>query len=181
MKPRYCRLFWLVISILAIHQFLPTLCVAADVLNPNSAVQPGNLGRDVNPFIGTGGVSYLCGNNFPGATLPFGMVRLSPDTVSLLGARATNSSGYYFPDQRILGFSHTRLAGTGATDGGSFLVIPCNAETAKSRGRGLNIAYSHQHERAFPGYYGVTLPRHRHVFVGPVSHGTSVVQCDRPP
>ena len=158
MKPSDLRPLWLVISILTIHQLLATVSVAGDALKPNPAVQPGTLGSDVNPFIGTGGVTYLCGNNFPGATVPFGMVRLSPDTVSLLGNRASNSSGYYYPDQRILGFSHTRLAGTGATDGGNFLVIPCTAETAKSHRRGLNSAYSHQQERAFPGYYGVTLP-----------------------
>ncbi len=66
------------------------------------------------------------------------------------GQRASNSSGYYYPDQRILGFSHTRLAGTGATDGGNFLVIPCTAETAKSHRRGLN-------SRVFPSA-GTRLP-----------------------
>ena len=126
---------------------------------PKPAVAPGELGQEVNPFIGTGGVPYLCGNNFPGATVPFGMVRLSPDTASPLGPRATNSSGYYYGDSRLLGFSHTRLAGTGATDGGNFLVIPCTAETAAASRQGLNAAYSHQQETAFPGYYGVELPR----------------------
>jgi predicted alpha-1,2-mannosidase len=126
---------------------------------PAPLVQPGKLGRDVNAFIGTGGVSYLCGNNFPGAAVPFGMVRLSPDTVSVLGQRATNSSGYFYSDPKILGFSHTRLVGTGATDGGNFLVIPCTAETAKSHRRGLNATYSHENEVAFPGYYGVGFPR----------------------
>ena len=125
---------------------------------PNPTVPPGDLGRDVNPFIGTGGISYLCGNNFPGATVPFGMVRLSPDTVSLLGKRATNSSGYFFSDPRILGFSHTRLAGTGATDGGNFLVVPCLTESVKAHRRGLNVSFSHHNEVAFPGYYGVQLP-----------------------
>jgi predicted alpha-1,2-mannosidase len=157
MKPRDYSPFELVFSILTIHQLLATAAVAGDGPKPNPAVQPGTLGSEVNPFIGTGGLTYLCANNFPGASVPFGMVRLSPDTVSLLGKRASNSSGYYYPDQRILGFSHTRLAGTGATDGGSFLVIPCTAETAKSHRRGLNSEYSHQQERAFPGYYGVTL------------------------
>jgi predicted alpha-1,2-mannosidase len=150
--------FWLAISLLAFRPVLATVAVAGDPPKPSPAVQPGKLGRDVNPFIGTGGVTYLCGNNFPGAAVPFGMVRLSPDTVSQLGTRASNSSGYYYRDQRVIGFSHTRLAGTGATDGGNFLVIPCTAETAKSYRRGLNSEYSHQQERAFPGYYGVTLP-----------------------
>ncbi len=133
--------------------------VFAESWVPSPPVQPGKLGRDVNPFIGTGGVSYLCGNNFPGATVPFGLMRLSPDTVSLTGNRATNTSGYYHADARILGFSHTRLAGTGATDGGAFLVIPCVAETAKRHRRGLNADYSHQNEVAFPGYYGVGFPK----------------------
>ena len=158
MKPRDNRPFRLAISILAVHTLVATASVAGRCTKPNPAVQPGTLGRDVNPLIGTGGLTYLCGNNFPGATVPFGMVRLSPDTVSLLGSRATNSSGYFYSDPRILGFSHTRLAGTGATDGGNFLVIPCIAETAKSYRRGLDSAYSHEQERAFPGYYGVALP-----------------------
>src|SRR4051794_41648509 len=115
---------WLVFSLLAINQTVATVSLADDALKPNPAVGPGTLGSEVNPFIGTGGVTYLCGNTFPGATVPFGMMRLSPDTVSPVGRRASNTSGYYYPDSRILGFSHTRLAGTGATDGGNFLVIP---------------------------------------------------------
>jgi predicted alpha-1,2-mannosidase len=134
--------------------------VAADKLQaPRPAVGPGPLGKEVNPFIGTGGVFYLCGNNFPGATVPFGAVRLSPDTVSILGKRATNSSGYYYSDARLLGFSHTRLAGTGATDGGNFLVIPTTADKVSAHRRGLNIEFSHQFETAVPGYYGLRLPK----------------------
>ncbi len=132
--------------------------IADDFRQPNPAVSPGPLGKEVNPFIGTGGVSYLCGNNHPGAGVPFGMMRLSPDTVSTLGARATNSSGYYYNDSRILGFSHTRLVGTGATDGGNFLVMPFAGDSTKLLWTGLNTSYSHDQERAFPGYYGVVLP-----------------------
>ena len=102
---------------------------AAQPTWPPSA-KPDDLGRHVNPFIGTGGISYLCGNDFPGATLPFGTVRLSPDTISDTGRKATNMSGYYYGDQRILGFSHTRLSGTGAVDGGNFLVVPSNGPVA---------------------------------------------------
>jgi predicted alpha-1,2-mannosidase len=159
MKPRIFARCWLVICILVIHHHhLAAVILAGDVQMPNPTVQPGTLGKDVNCFIGTGGAVYLCGNNFPGATVPFGMVRLSPDTASQPGNRASNSSGYYYADPQILGFSHTRLAGTGATDGGNFLVIPGTAETANSKRRGINGVHSHQHERAFPGYYGVTLP-----------------------
>src|SRR5262249_9244278 len=67
-----------------------------------ASAAPGAIGQHVNPFIGTGGVSYLCGNEFPGACVPFGMVRLSPDTISDSGRRATNTSGYYYRDSRIL-------------------------------------------------------------------------------
>jgi predicted alpha-1,2-mannosidase len=125
----------------------------------SKSAEPGELGRRVNPFIGTGGVYYLCGNDFPGATLPLGMVRLSPDTVSAAGRKATNSSGYFYTDERILGFSHTRLSGTGATDGGNFLVVPSIAPfSEKVRSQGLNARFSHDKETAFPGYYAVALP-----------------------
>ncbi len=158
MRPKQFTQTWLVIGVSAISQLLPMSTFADDTQKPSPTIQPGALGKDVNPFLGTGGISYLCGNNFPGAAVPFGMVRLCPDTVSILGTRASNSSGYFYSDPMILGFSHTRLVGTGATDGGNFLVIPCTAETAKSQRRGLNAEYSHESERAFPGYYGVSLP-----------------------
>ncbi len=126
---------------------------------PLTSARPGALGRQVNPFIGTGGLFYLCGNEFPGACLPFGMVRLSPDTVSNSGARALNTAGYYYRDERILGFSHTRLVGTGATDGGQFLVIPtAGRQPPDARRHGLDVTFSHKEEVAFPGYYTVNLP-----------------------
>ena len=59
MKPRDYSLLWLVNSILTIHQLLAMASIAGDALTPNPAVQPGPLGSDVNPFIGTGGVTYL--------------------------------------------------------------------------------------------------------------------------
>ena len=122
-------------------------------------IAPGELGRRVNPFIGTGGVYYLSGNLFPGATTPFGMVRLSPDTVSSTGRRARNTSGYYYRDERIVGFSHTRLSGTGATDGGNFLVIPgVTGQPAQSPRHGMNAPFSHKNEAAFPGYYAIKFP-----------------------
>lgn len=122
-------------------------------------LQPGKLGRWVDPFIGTGGVAVLCGNNFPGATMPFGMVRLSPDTVTQFGGKATNMSGYYYDDRYLLGFSHTRLVGTGAIDGGNFLVTPAAAPlTPEGLTQPERLAFSHDSERAFPGYYAVQLP-----------------------
>jgi predicted alpha-1,2-mannosidase len=121
--------------------------------------QPGPLGGMVNPMIGTGGIPVLCGNNFPGATVPFGMVRLSPDSVTPRGGKATNMSGYYHGDRHLLGFSHTRLVGTGAIDGGNFLVVPSIQPFQEQQFESdLRYEYSHETERAFPGYYSVWLP-----------------------
>jgi len=124
-----------------------------------TAFEPGRLGKNVNHFIGTGGFYWVCANNFPGASLPFGVVRLSPDTKSsVFGKEALNTSGYYFPDNRIMGFSHTRLSGTGATDGGHFRVIPSTGENGwEDYLEGKYAVFSHSSERAFPGYYAVQL------------------------
>ena len=122
---------------------------------------PGELGKWVNPFIGTGGIPWVCGHNFPGVSVPFGMVRLGPETASILiNKKALNTSGYYYGDNKILGFSHTRLVGTGATDGGHFLVFPAIGKvTQKIRNNGLYTKFSHEEEIAFPGYYSVKLPK----------------------
>ncbi len=124
-------------------------------------VTPGAIGRWVNPFIGTGGIPWVCGDNFPGVMVPFGMVRLGPETTSiLLHQRAVNTSGYYYGDEQILGFSHTRLNGTGATEGGHFLVTPAlRAIGPQSRRRGQVTTFSHSEEAASPGYYAVRLPK----------------------
>lgn len=112
--------------------------------------------RWVNPFIGTGGH----GHTFPGATLPFGMVQLSPDT------RIDNwdgSSGYHYSDDIIYGFSHTHLSGTGIPDGADILFMPTHqAPEFKKTGEGLfqlDVAskFSHRNEKAEPGYYSVKL------------------------
>ncbi|MBX3422075.1 MAG: GH92 family glycosyl hydrolase [Pirellulaceae bacterium] len=130
---------------------------AADLWPPPA--QPGALSSQVDPFIGTGGISFLCGNNFPGAMAPLGMVRLSPDTISPRGAKASNMSGYYYGDQQLLGFSHTRLVGTGAIDGGNCSVLPSVANLTDAELReGVSYRFSHDQEQAFPGYYAVMLP-----------------------
>ena len=124
-------------------------------------VQPKDLGRWVDPFVGTGGFPWVCGNNSPAAMVPFGMVRLGPETTSILiGKRALNTSGYYYGDERLRGFSHTRLDGTGATDGGHFLVMPSREPAVRSAQRkGRTTLFSHSQEAAFPGYYAVELPQ----------------------
>lgn len=123
-------------------------------------VVPGDLGRRVNAFVGTGGIPWVCGHNFPGAMVPFGMVRLCPETASMLiRKRALNTSGYYYGDDQILGFSHTRLSGTGATDGGHFLVVPAVGPVwPKPYRKGQYLGFSHREEVASPGYYAVNLP-----------------------
>ena len=129
--------------------------------NLQTKVQPGELGRWVNPFIGTGGIPWVCGHNFPGAMVPFGMVRLGPETASLLlRKRALNTSGYYYGDDQVLGFSHTRLNGTGATDGGHLLVMPAvEPVPPKTYRKGRTTTFSHREEIASPGYYAVKLPK----------------------
>ncbi len=137
-----------------------SLCSTAQFCSRPGGPTPGELGRSVNPFIGTGGLFYLSGNETPGACVPFGMARLSPDTVSNSGVRALNTSGYYYRDERLLGFSHTRLVGTGAVDGGQFLVVPAAAPKSLAALRhGLEVAFTHQDEAAFPGYYTLNLPK----------------------
>ena len=133
--------------------------------NQSENISPGNYGQHVNNFIGTGGFpAWVCGMNFPGATVPFGMVRLSPETVSLFpennllipNKKALNTSGYYYGDNRMLGFSHTRLAGTGATDGGHLLFTPTSTRPKDiDYHEDLYHNFSHDDEIAFPGYYSV--------------------------
>lgn len=75
------------------------------------SLHAGETTRYVNPFIGTGAVQGgLSGNNYPGATFPFGMVQLSPDTRE--APDWAQASGYDYNDETIYGFSHTRLSGS---------------------------------------------------------------------
>ncbi len=102
----------------------------------------------VNPFVGTGGH----GHTYPGATLPFGMVQLSPDN----GRSGWDwCSGYHYSDSVIRGFSHTHLSGTGIGDLCDISVTPAINQAADT----LPIVYhfSHQKETATPGFYAVNL------------------------
>lgn len=112
------------------------------------------LTRWVNPFVGTGGH----GHTFPGATLPFGMVQLSPDT-RMEGW--DGCGGYHYSDSIIFGFSHTHLSGTGVPDYADLLITPvCGAypNVPKYRdAQGYGATFSHAQEKAEPGYYQVEL------------------------
>ncbi|WP_432221035.1 GH92 family glycosyl hydrolase [Flavobacterium sp. TMP13] len=107
----------------------------------------------VNPFIGTDGP----GNTYPGATVPFGMVQLSPD-IGIPGW--DRIAGYFYQDSIISGFSHMHLSGTGAGDLYDILIMPTNSRFSK-RIEANNFKpfsrFSHEKETASPGYYAVDL------------------------
>ncbi len=105
----------------------------------------------VNPFIGTGGH----GHTYPGASMPFGMMQLSPDTRM---ADWDGSSGYHYSDSVIYGFSHTHLSGTGIPDYCDLLLMPFVGEV-KWNNKDYHSPFSHQHEKASPGYYEVMLDK----------------------
>nr|MBS9768704.1 GH92 family glycosyl hydrolase [Flavobacteriaceae bacterium] len=112
-----------------------------------------NLTQYVNPFIGTDGV----GNTYPGTTVPFGMVQLSPD----IGIGGWDRiAGYFYKDSIITGFSHTHLTGTGAGDLYDILTMPTNSRFNKrikeNNGKPFSH-FNHQNERATAGYYQVKL------------------------
>ncbi|MCJ7580419.1 MAG: glycoside hydrolase family 92 protein, partial [Candidatus Aminicenantes bacterium] len=110
----------------------------------------------VDPFIGTGGQ----GHTFPGASLPFGMVQLSPDT------RPTEKEGfigYHYSDDTIYGFSHTHLSGSNQADYGDILLMPTvgrvniHQGSAENTESGYCSKFDHDKEDASPGYYSVRL------------------------
>jgi len=108
----------------------------------------------VNPFIGTGGH----GHTFPGATLPFGMMQLSPDT-RLEGW--DGCSGYHYSDHQVYGFSHTHLSGTGVSDYGDLLLMPFSSDIQFHNGADGRAGYvsriDKSEETASPGYYKTLL------------------------
>ncbi|MCR5131200.1 MAG: GH92 family glycosyl hydrolase [Prevotella sp.] len=112
----------------------------------------------INPMIGTGTVNQhsLKGNCFPGATTPFGMVQLSPDTK--YNVNGNTASGYDYNDKQIFGFSHTHLNGTGCPDLLDVLIMPSSQdlETLLAT-KEYSCGYSHEREQAVAGYYSITL------------------------
>lgn len=121
----------------------------------------------VNPMIGT----VKMGHTFPGACVPHGIVQLSPDTDtiphSINGVYQKDTykycAGYQHDDKTIVGFSHTHLSGTGHSDLGDILIVPVtgplkfNPGTADKPESGYRSRYSHDTEKARPGYYEVVL------------------------
>jgi predicted alpha-1,2-mannosidase len=146
------------------YLLLPLL-ISFLVINSLHAQQ--NLLPYVNTFIGT----QRMGHTYPGATVPFGMVQLSPDSDTISyekdgkynGEIYAYCAGYQYDDPTIVGFSHTHFSGTGHSDLGDFLIMPTagylqlNPGTAMHPESGYRSAYSHQNEVAEPAYYKVLL------------------------
>ncbi|WP_396173186.1 GH92 family glycosyl hydrolase [Flavobacterium sp.] len=112
-----------------------------------------NYHQYVNPFIGTGGT----GHTFPGATVPYGMVQLSPDT--RIDGSWEGCSGYHYSDNRIYGFSHTHLNGTGVSDYGDILLMPTMGEPSFDN-KIYSSTFSHANENASAGFYSIKLDKH---------------------
>jgi predicted alpha-1,2-mannosidase len=118
----------------------------------NSFAQNKNYASLVNPFIGTGGH----GHTYPGASMPFGMMQLSPDT-RLEGW--DGCGGYHYSDSLIYGFSHTHLSGTGIPDYCDILLMPFTGDV-KWNNKEYASSFSHKNEKAQAGYYEVLLDKH---------------------
>ncbi len=125
------------------------------------AAEPGSPAyQAVDPMIGTGGD----GHTYPGATTPFGMIQLSPDTDQTDFKKSYRlAAGYQYNDPTILGFSHTHFSGTGHSDLGDVLLMPISGEVKLDPGvpdtprSGYRSRFSHTSEQAQAGYYAVTL------------------------
>jgi predicted alpha-1,2-mannosidase len=116
-----------------------------------------NLHKYVNPFVGTD----AHGHTFPGATTPFGMVQLSPDT--RIDGSWDGCSGYHYSDSLIYGFSHTHLSGTGCSDYGDIAFMPGYADESDydknntRRPQNFVASFNHKNEKASAGFYEVNL------------------------
>ncbi len=129
-----------------------------------------NLIHYVKPIIGT----QKMGHTYPGATVPFGMVQLSPDTDTVsyeMNGKYNPDvykycAGYQYNDRTIVGFSHTHFSGTGHSDLGDFLIMPTTGTLQLNPGTkdrpedGYRSVFSHSSEVAEPAYYKVKLDDH---------------------
>ena len=129
----------------------PFLIVLAFLTTTISQAQ--DYAKHVNPFIGTGGH----GHTFPGATVPYGMVQLSPDT--RIDGSWDGCSGYNYSDNLIYGFSHTHLNGTGVSDYGDIMLMPTvGINTLDSKL--YSSKFQHKNEKASAGFYSVHLDKY---------------------
>jgi predicted alpha-1,2-mannosidase len=137
--------------------------LGAGVLLSAAHVAGAALTDYAKPMIGTAQHGHV----FPGATVPFGMVQVSPDTRDGSGddAYQDGSAGYHYADTSIMGFSHNHLTGTGIGDLGNVLLMPMVGEVklvaGQGPGQGYRARFSHEQEEARPGYYRVFLPDYK--------------------
>ena len=132
---------------------MKNICLFFLMIAGSHLVAQERLTDHVNPFIGTDGP----GNTYPGATVPYGMVQLSPD-IGIPGW--DRIAGYFYQDTIISGFSHMHLSGTGAGDLYDILVMPTNSRFKKRIKENSFLpfsSFSHEEEEASPGYYSVLL------------------------
>src|SRR5687767_4428633 len=102
-------------------------------------------------MVGTGGH----GHTYPGAIVPYGMVQLSPDT--RVDGSWDGCSGYHFSDKMIYGFSHTHLSGTGCSDYGDIMLMPCTGQPMAFNRSDYVSSFKHEYEKAEAGFYSVKL------------------------
>ena len=158
-RGRNLRLVWLAACV-PVAGLLLSACqqqLASPPTSPLTATEVDEPLRWVNPLIGTDGK----GKTYPGATVPYGMVQLSPDN----GRSGWDwISGYFYPDSHIAGFSHLHLSGTGAGDLYDISFLPFSGEffqtmpaAAGKEAKVRSERFSHANETASPGYYRVLL------------------------
>lgn len=157
----------LYLSFLSIQPKMKRFLLAGYLLVALSASAQQNLIPYVKPIIGTSKM----GHTYPGATVPFGAVQLSPETDTIAyelngkynGEVYKYCAGYKYEDKTITGFSHTHFSGTGHSDLGDFLIMPTvgtlqlNPGVASNPKSGYRSAFNHQNETAEAGYYKVKL------------------------
>jgi predicted alpha-1,2-mannosidase len=145
-------------------KLISAACTLLCALSVSAQTQPYQY---VKPIIGTAKM----GHTFPGATVPFGAVQLSPETDTISYAQDGKynpdvykyCAGYQYSDKTIVGFSHTHLSGTGHSDLGDFLIMPTvgklqlNPGTADHPENGYRSTFDHKSEVAQANYYKVKL------------------------
>jgi predicted alpha-1,2-mannosidase len=140
-----------------IISFLSLSFVFGIIMQNSSVAQSGEPVDYVNPFIGTD----FFGHTFPGASLPFAMVHLSPD-MNTQGW--TFASGYAYSENSIMGFSHLHWSGVGMVNGGEIMLMPTAGDKLEivpgpldNPDAGYRSRFDHSDESASPGYYSVLL------------------------
>ncbi|MEZ4315920.1 MAG: GH92 family glycosyl hydrolase [Myxococcota bacterium] len=126
---------------------------------PPAAIEAYDPVDFVDPFIGTGGIGAQVASVSPGASRPFGMTLVGPDTAAPYGSPSFyHCAGYHWPDTFVMGFSHTHAHGMGVTDYAAIQVMPqTHWDPAFTSSTARRLPFSHEAEWATPGSYSVEL------------------------